>query len=46
MKKYILVLSGFVFLIISGVSCRQHDFRTIVVDVPEMKNQACVSAIV
>jgi len=46
MKKYILVLSGVIFLLISGVSCRQHDFRTIVVDVPEMKNQACVNVIV
>ncbi len=45
MKKYILVLSSVVFLLVAGASCRQHDFREIVVDVPEMRNQACINAI-
>jgi hypothetical protein len=42
MKKNILILSCFAFLLFAGDSCRQHDFRTLVVNVPEMKNQACV----
>ncbi len=45
MKKYIIILIGMASLLIGGVSCRQHDFRTIVVDVPEMHNQACINAI-
>ncbi len=46
MKKYIISLLCLVCLVVGGVSCRQHDFRTIVVDVPEMHNQACINAIV
>ena len=42
MKKNILILSGFAFVLFAGVSCRQHDYRTLVVSVPEMRNQACV----
>lgn len=45
MKKNILVLLSFVSLLMAGVSCRQHDFRTVVVNVPEMRNKACVNAI-
>lgn len=46
MKKNVLILIGVVSLLMAGVSCRQHDFRTIVIEVPEMRNQACVKAIV
>jgi hypothetical protein len=42
MKKNILILMGFAFLLVTGVSCRQHDYRTLVVNVPGLINQACV----
>jgi copper chaperone CopZ len=44
MKKYILTVLGVAFLLI-GASCRQHDYRTLVVKVPEMRNDACVRVI-
>lgn len=45
MKKYITILCGAFLLAAFGTSCRQHDYRTLVVKVPEMRNQACVQAI-
>jgi copper chaperone CopZ len=44
MKKYILSLFG-IILFLSGTSCRQHDYRTLVINVPEMRNNACVRVI-
>ncbi len=45
MKKYISLIVTVVVLMIGGSSCRQHDYHTLVVKVPEMRNQACVDAI-
>jgi len=45
MKKNILILMGCFSLLMAGSSCRQHDLRTLVIDVPQMRNQACVDII-
>jgi len=45
MKKYMTVLFCAVFLVLAGSACRQHDYHTLVVKVPEMRNQACVRRI-
>ena len=45
MKKHISILFGVLLLALSGSSCRQHDYRTLVINVPEMRNQACVREI-
>jgi len=45
MKKHILILFGSLLLLFSASSCRQHDYRTLVIHVPEMRNQACVREI-
>ncbi len=45
MKQRLLVLLGVCGLLMSGISCRQHDYREIVIEVPEMRNSACVRVI-
>ncbi len=44
-KSFLMVLIG-VGGVFSGTSCRQHDFRTLTIEVPEMHNEACVRVIV
>jgi copper chaperone CopZ len=45
MKKNILILMGCFSLLMAGSSCRQHDLRTLVIDVPQMRNQACANIV-
>jgi copper chaperone CopZ len=45
MKKYITTFVGIVCLIFAGTSCRQQDNRTLIINVPEMRNEACVRVI-
>jgi len=45
MKIRVRIMIGFVGVLFSGMSCRQHDFRELTVNVPEMRNDACVRVI-
>lgn len=45
MKSKLLILLGIAGLLTSGISCRQHDYREITIEVPEMRNSACVRVI-
>jgi copper chaperone CopZ len=43
MKNLLLLILSIV--VVSSVSCRKHDVRTMWISVPEMKNQACADYI-
>jgi copper chaperone CopZ len=43
MKKKLLALFGLALLL--TVSCRQHDYRELTLNVPDMHNQACVQIV-
>jgi copper chaperone CopZ len=45
MKSFFLRVSVALILIASVSSCRKHDYREIAIDVPEMRNAACIRAI-
>lgn len=45
MKQKLLTTACLALLCVVSSSCRQHDYREIVMDVPEMKNDACVRII-
>ncbi len=45
MKLHLLALLGIVGLLVSSTSCRQHDYRELVINVPDMRNEACVRVI-
>ncbi len=44
MKKHALVLVALAALVVAG--CRQHDWRELVIEVPEMRNEAAVRMVV
>lgn len=45
MMRVFLILLSVCSLIGGGTSCRKHDYRQLVIHVPEMRNEACVRAI-
>ncbi len=45
MKQKLFRTVLFALLCVVSLSCRQHDYREIVMHVPEMKNDACVRII-
>ncbi len=45
MKLRIVIFLGMACLLMSGISCRQHDYRELTIQVPEMRNAACVRVI-
>jgi copper chaperone CopZ len=45
MKRRLLIMLAGVGILLSGASCRQHDYRTLTIEVPEMRNDACVRVV-
>jgi hypothetical protein len=45
MKQRLLITLAVVGLLLSGASCRRHDYRTLTLNVPEMRNAACIRVI-